>query len=190
LTGVEAEVQRPFQTQQNAVGFFWGRGGWPRFVFPDVRRARESMTDLTGRKPILCLDFDGVCHSYTSGWKGAAKIPDASVPGLFEFLVQAVEVFEVNIFSSRSGQEGGIPAMRQWFIDEAEISHPHWTGFMPKDKAIEWVDANLKFPTDKPPAFIGIDDRVITFTGNWPSIESLKNFKPWNQLGVSGEASK
>lgn len=32
--------------------------------------------------PILCLDFDGVCHSYTSGWKGAAVIPDPAVPGL------------------------------------------------------------------------------------------------------------
>ena len=27
-------------------------------------------------KPILCLDFDGVVHSYTSGWKGADVIPD------------------------------------------------------------------------------------------------------------------
>lgn len=141
---------------------------------------------LAGRKRILCLDFDGVCHSYVSGWKGATVIPDAPVPGLLEFLVQAVEVFEVNIFSSRSGQ-GGIPAMRQWFIDEAEVFHPHWTGCMPKDKAIEWVDDNLKFPTEKPPAFVGIDDRVITFTGKWPSIAELGNFKPWNQLGVSGE---
>jgi hypothetical protein len=33
------------------------------------------------RKPILCLDFDGVLHSYTSGWKGAAVIPDPPVPG-------------------------------------------------------------------------------------------------------------
>ena len=28
-------------------------------------------------KPILCLDFDGVLHSYTSGWRGA-RIPDPS----------------------------------------------------------------------------------------------------------------
>jgi hypothetical protein len=143
------------------------------------------MTDLTGRKPILCLDFDGVCHSYKSGWQGATVIPDASVPGLWRFLVDAAEVFEINIFSSRSGQ-GGIPAMREWFIDDAEIFHPHWTGCMPRDKAIEWVDANLKFPTEKPPAFIGIDDRVLTFTGKWPTVEAMKNFQPWNKLGVSG----
>ena len=37
-------------------------------------------------KPILCLDFDGVIHSYASGWKGADVIPDAAVPGAMEFL--------------------------------------------------------------------------------------------------------
>ena len=32
------------------------------------------------RKPILCLDFDGVIHSYISGWKGADVIPDPLKP--------------------------------------------------------------------------------------------------------------
>jgi hypothetical protein len=33
-------------------------------------------------KPILCLDFDGVIHSYSSGWKGADVIPDPPVEAL------------------------------------------------------------------------------------------------------------
>jgi hypothetical protein len=65
-------------------------------------------------KPILCLDFDGVIHSYSSGWKGADTIPDPPVAGAIQFLREAVEHFRVAIFSSRSNQVGGIQAMRQW----------------------------------------------------------------------------
>jgi hypothetical protein len=124
------------------------------------------------KKPILCLDFDGVCHSYTSGWKGAALIPDPPVEGLYEFLFRATLDFEVHIFSSRSNQEGGIEAMQIWFMVHA------------KDAADRQAVLQLKFPTEKPPAFIGIDDRVLTFRGVWPSIDELKNFKTWNARGV------
>ena len=129
------------------------------------------MTDLAGRKPILCLDFDGVCHSYTSGWKGADIIPDTPVAGMWEFLREAVGVFEVNIFSSRTHQPGGLAAMKTWFIQHAE--------------ADDWqiVDA-LVFPNEKPPALVGLDDRVLLFGGLWPSVESLRNFKPWNARAV------
>lgn len=129
------------------------------------------MIDLTGRKPILCLDFDGVCHLYTSGWKGAAVIPDPPVAGLWEFLAGALYEFEVDIFSSRSGQEGGIAAMQAWFSEYC----PEWS---------KWVLKELKFPTEKPPAFVGIDDRVLTFEGRWPDIKSLKEFKTWTNRGV------
>ena len=118
-------------------------------------------------KPILCLDFDGVCHSYTSGWKGATVIPDPPVPGLYEFLLAAQEYFHIHIFSSRSHQSGGIEAMQLWFLQH-----------MPKD--IPGVPL-LHFPTEKPPAFLTLDDRGIQFTGVWPPIPDLLHFKPWNK---------
>jgi hypothetical protein len=133
----------------------------------------DFMTDLKNRKPILALDFDGVCHSYTSGWKGAAVIPDPPVLGLFQFLERAVLDFEVNIWSSRSNQDGGIQAMKSWFFH-----------YCPPEYVALGVLDELRFPTEKPPAFVGLDDRVIQFQGEWPSINFLKNFKPWNQKEV------
>ncbi len=122
-------------------------------------------------KPILCLDFDGVIHSYTSGWKGAGIIPDKPVPGAIEFIKEATGEFEVHIFSSRSNQEGGLSAMKIWL----EIVIGETYGMIPF-----WFDL-IKWSTEKPPALVTIDDRAITFTGVWPAIEELKNFKPWNK---------
>jgi hypothetical protein len=149
------------------------------------------MADLTNRKPILCLDFDGVCHSYTSGWKGADVIPDPPVDGLFEALGGYCDQFEVHIYSSRSGQPGGLEAMKAWFIRHYVAWHN--ANRRENEEAINVaaatpiVTANLHFPTEKPPATVGIDDRVITFTGRWPSIHALKTFQPWNKLDVSGQ---
>lgn len=54
------------------------------------------------KKPTLCVDFDGVVHSYTSPWKGAAVISDPPVPGAIEWLLACLDYFEVVIYSSRS----------------------------------------------------------------------------------------
>ena len=116
------------------------------------------------RKPILCLDFDGVIHSYSSGWKGAEVIQDEPVTGAFEAIEKYLEHFSVHIYSSRSNTLKSIDAMIKWFIDN---------GF-------ERID-ELTFPLEKPPAFVTIDDRAITFTGIWPSVEDIKKFKPWNR---------
>lgn len=134
-------------------------------------------------KPILCLDFDGVIHSYASGWKGADVIPDPPVQGALPFIVEAMKHFEVCIFSSRSHQPGGIAAMIQWIFfwsrDQGygmpkEFDHHVWTG--------------LKWPLEKPSAMVTIDDRAITFDGTWPSIAELKAFQPWNKrpFGATG----
>ena len=153
-------------------------------------------------KPILCLDFDGVIHSYTSGWQGSANIPDPPVPGSLDFIVESTRHFTVNVFSSRSKSLSGRWAMKRWLYrhlvnwewDHAEEEWqrlinvpPDWTPFTHGDiddvhrecaartvKIIQW-------PWFKPPALVTIDDRALTFTGKWPEIQDLKSFKPWNK---------
>jgi hypothetical protein len=124
-------------------------------------------------KPILCLDFDGVCHSYTSRWCGAAVIPDPAVPGLFDFLEEACKVFDIQVFSSRSHQPGGVEAMQSWFVEQRRL----W-----RESGGQGFEVlSITFPTEKPPAMVSLDDRAITFTGNWPSVDALAAFKPWNK---------
>ena len=151
------------------------------------------------RKPILTLDFDGVIHSYTSGWKGPRVIPDPPVSGALEFLVEAVRHFEVNIYSSRSRYFLGRHCMKKWLrkhLREKMLSletcnTPNilfdWvtgTAFADPweyevDYAIRRLLRLIKFPTQKPPAHLQIDDRAITFTGIFPTVQELKDFQPW-----------
>lgn len=139
------------------------------------------------RKPILVLDFDGVLHSYTTGWQGATVIADKPVPGMVPFLRKAVDVFDVQILSSRSQSAGGIEAMRRWINHEIEYYYDcvfHHGAPGDFDSAQEII-ASLKYPTEKPAAFLTIDDRVICFDGKWPEISSLLEFKPWNKRSAS-----
>jgi len=147
-------------------------------------------------KPILCLDFDGVLHEYTSGWEGARTISDMPVNGAMEFLLDSLEHFDVAILSSRSHRLFGRWAMKRWlrmclegwfdacleraylppFYDPAMGTH--------EEERRGWartVVRMIRWPKHKPPALLTIDDRAITFTGEWPSMEEIKAFKPWNK---------
>lgn len=150
------------------------------------------------KKPILCLDFDGVIHSYSSGWKGASIIPDPPVEGALEFIIKAMNHFEVNILSSRSHQWMGKKAMKKWLYNylykEAIIYEecPSWLSCCihcfadPWEEQVEWdikriVYKEIKWPVFKPASLISIDDRGFQFTGIWPNIQFLLEFKPWNK---------
>lgn len=142
-------------------------------------------------KKILCLDFDGVCHSYISGWKGADVIPDPPVEGLFEFLMDAQIEFDICIFSSRSLQIGGINAMMGWFLEHYYRFSPGvgicltLSPNLPSEDPTKVEDPSMElalwFPPEKPPAHVSIDDRAITFDGTWPDLNVLKEFTPWNK---------
>ena len=133
---------------------------------------------MSGPKPTLVLDFDGVCHSYVSGWQGIDQCPDPPVPGLFEFLAQAMQVFAVAIYSSRSAQRQGREAMMDWFMK----AYGEWLP-MPEgpEKAarVFGLIRDLAFPESKPPAHVTLDDRALTFEGRWPALDELLAFQPW-----------
>lgn len=142
--------------------------------------------DTPMSKPVLCLDFDGVIHSYESGWHGADVIPDRPVPGAVDFILRAQEHFCVAIFSSRSHQTNGISSMQSWLLGRAQEAWVHREGILaelgPFSEVLKRL-AQIEWPTEKPPAFLSIDDRALTFNGNWADfdLEELKRFKPWNK---------
>lgn len=118
---------------------------------------------------ILCIDFDGVLHMYTSPWAGATSILDGPVEGAIDWLTNLVKDgrFVVNIYSSRSKELEGVLAMQRWLYAHG------------LDKSIL---EKIKFPTQKPAAFLTIDDRAICFMGFFPTHEMIVDFKPWNKM--------
>jgi hypothetical protein len=128
-------------------------------------------------KPILCLDFDGVIHSYTSGWKGFTTIPDPVTKGFFDWLEEASKLFKVVIFSSRCTDPRGIKAMREWLRGEA-TAH-----YVTLENVPDHVRL-LTFADHKPAALVTIDDRAVTFDGDWSHYDpkKLRDFQPWYKL--------
>ena len=114
----------------------------------------------------LAIDFDGVIHSYASGWRGPLEIPDPPVDGAIEWLVQASERFDLAITTVRAAHPGAIEAMKAW---------------LRRHGLPERVLERLRFPLHKPPAEVYIDDRGWRFEGTFPSFELLGELEPWTR---------
>lgn len=129
----------------------------------------------------IAIDFDGVIHSYVSGWKGAHVIPDPPVEGAIKFLAYIVQYnspVNVVIFSSRARTWRGRWAMRAWLREHAGDSWHECMGY----QGIESVSITAK----KPAASVYLDDRAVRFEGKFPelrfqAIEDFVNRKPWNK---------
>ena len=111
----------------------------------------------------ICFDFDGVIHSYISGWQGAENIPDAPVKGIKEVIDKLRETGNrVVVQSSRAQTEAG------------------------KQAIIKYLNKNNIIVDDvtsqKPAAFVYIDDRGLSFSGNTDGLfEAIINFKSWQE---------
>jgi hypothetical protein len=146
------------------------------------RQALAMMERDMSYAPTICVDFDGVLHSYKSGWKGAGEIPDPPVEGAMEFIVRAAmnPKVTVAIYSSRSKEEAGIRAMKDWLIKWV-YEYLKAEGVEDISEGTNEVMSHLSFPTEKPAAIMTIDDRAHCFNGHFRSLEWYLGFKPWNK---------
>lgn len=120
---------------------------------------------MENKKPTVVFDFDGVIHSYTSGWKGSNEIPDPPVPGIKEALKEIHDAgYEVAVVSTRCRSLDGMNAISK-YLEENNMA-----------KYVNRICA------DKPAAIVYIDDRAICFDGKPETLLSkIKAFKPWNR---------
>jgi hypothetical protein len=112
---------------------------------------------------LICLDFDGVLHAYTTPWERPDLIPDPPVNGACSFVQQLQAAgYTVVIHSSRARYPEGLRAMSAWLEQH---------GFPP-----------LTISQEKPPALLTLDDRAWCFDGTWPTLAEIEQFKPWKAL--------
>lgn len=141
-------------------------------------------------KPILCIDFDGVIHSYENGWQNG-EIYGTATPGFFRWADKAMDHFKLVIYSSRSKTPEGITAMREaigkWSVDAVNnrevVPEYEWSTFFNE----------LEFTDVKPAAFLTIDDRAICFQGNWDTVldpVELLEFRTWTQIDRKSPAGE
>lgn len=118
-----------------------------------------------GFRPTVVFDFDGVIHSYISGWQGSeTAIQDPPVSGIKEAIdhIRAAG-YRVVVVSTRCRSVEGQYAIAHWL----------------RENRIE-VD---NITPEKPPAICYIDDRALTFDGHPETLlERIVNFRPWYQF--------
>lgn len=113
---------------------------------------------VTLRRQTVCLDFDGVVHSYRSGWQGANSIPDPPIHGTADAIAHLRKRYRVVIHSARCATQEGRDAITAWLLKH----------HIEVDEVCE----------HKPPAFVYIDDRAIRFQGQWAdTISELAQFR-------------
>jgi hypothetical protein len=118
-----------------------------------TRLAPPSVLEKVGISKLprtICLDFDGVLHSYRSGWRGATTIPDPPIHGTREAIARLREQYRVVVYSARCRTAEGRRAVEMW-LRKHDIQ---------VDEVVDY----------KPPALVYVDDRAIPFRGDWEQV--------------------
>lgn len=126
-----------------------------------TRPAPVALLESLGlsRQPrTVCLDFDGVLHSYRSGWRGAEVIPDPPIHGTREAIARLRQLYRVVVYSARCRTPEGRRAVEHWLaLHDIQV-----------DEICDY----------KPPALVYVDDRAIRFRGDWEAaFDEIRQFR-------------
>ena len=120
--------------------------------------ARLESLGFSRQPRTICLDFDGVLHSYRSGWRGEEIIPDPPIHGTSAAVSRLRQYYRVVVYSARCRTEAGRRAVEDWLRKH--------------DIVVDEVCEH------KPPALVYVDDRAIPFRGDWDqTISDIRQFR-------------
>lgn len=144
-------------------------------------------------KGTIAIDFDGVIHAYTQGWKDGSCY-DKPVKGVFEAIKTLMDSgYSVFVFSTRKPKQ-----IKRWIKEwayESDYIHngmggdpedfcypkygwtveviPFWKKFWNKKNVLGITRRKL-------PAHVYVDDRALNFMGNWnKTIQDIITFKTY-----------
>ena len=122
------------------------------------------------RQSTICLDFDGVLHSYASGYTGIEVVDDPT-PGAQRFIEHLIaKGYKVVIQSARAAEHGGTDAINLWL---AKNDFP-----------------KMEVTSTKPKAVLYLDDRGMRFEGDFGEVERFiesGDMVPWYKVGDDDE---
>ena len=114
-------------------------------------------------KKTVIFDFDGVIHSYVSGWQGVDKAIDPPITETIEAIKQLRgDGYEVIVVSTRCDCLDGMETIHK-YLDKYGI-------------IVDGVSAT------KPPAIVSVDDRCICFVPGMDVVSAVKDFCPWRDI--------
>jgi hypothetical protein len=115
-------------------------------------------------RPLLLLDFNGTVHRYGRGWQDGVYY-DVPTDGFKDWAEEAAQEFRLTLFPARAKTHGDIQRVRKW-LRQHKLGHI----------AFDVVTSVPIGPRLK------IDDRALTFTGNWADfpMQRLRDFKTWS----------
>lgn len=131
----------------------------------DTYRKFASAAYDNDEQKILLLDFDGTINNYKKFGKDECDLEGLEpLPGAFKFIMDCLDNnIKVKIFTTRASHPSFVIACGQWFEK-----------FGMPDKYMKQITVtNVKGPHD----YI-LDDRA-NFEGVYPTVEFIKNFRPW-----------